>query len=198
MQKIDPIQLSKWIIHNLPETNCGLNELTHLKLQKLSYYCYGICIANNIDPHFEQFIFEAWKHGPVCRSIYNEFKVFSNKNILKSSINKPSIPFAKEIEQLLLKVLYLYGSLTPWKIRQQSHLEEPWKFAFESNNIIIDENKIKNTFINKFFNPKKERIYGPEYVFDLSSFELDGIPIIGFKSFDELVNTAKKIYFESP
>lgn len=196
MKNIDPIQLSGWIVYNLPELKSSVNELTHLKLQKLAYYCYGISIANEFDNYFQSFSFEPWKHGPVCREIYDEFKSFGSKNIEKEEIPKPEIEFPEKLESLLLKVLYLYGSLSPWKIRQQSHLEEPWKKAFKEGNYWIDEKEIKNSFIQKYFQPTK-RISGPEFVFDLSSFKLDGIPTVGYSSFDELVETAKMIYFKT-
>lgn len=195
MRKINSIQLSRWIIHNLPELNYRKNELTHLKLQKLSYYCYGISLAKGFENYFEKFTFEAWKHGPVSRKIYEEFNSFGASEIEKDLIEKPEFELPKELESLLLNVLYLYGSLNPWKIRQQSHLEAPWIKAFNEENI-LDNNEIRNCFIQKYFQ-KSKRIIGPEYVFDLSSFKLDGIPIVGFASFDELVDAAKNIYFRN-
>ncbi len=195
MRKINSIQLSRWIIHNLPELNYIKNELTHLKLQKLAYYCYGISLAKDFGNYFEKFTFEAWKNGPVSKEIYEEFNSFGASDIEKDLIEKPEFELPKELESLLLNVLYLYGSLNPWKIRQQSHMEAPWIKAFNEENI-LDNNEIRNCFIQKYFQPSK-RIIGPEYVFDLSSFTLDGIPIVGYVSFDELVETAKNIYFKN-
>lgn len=195
MKKINPIQLSKWIVHNLPELNSGANELTHLKLQKLAYYCYGISLAKGFENYFENFTFEPWKHGPVSREIYDEFKSYGSNNIDKKQIEHPKFKVPEEVESLLLKVLYLYGSLSPWKIRQQSHLEEPWKKSFSNGDFVIDNSEIMNSFFQKYFQPGK-RIKGPEFVFDLSSFKLDGIPTVGYSSFEELVETAKMIYFK--
>jgi uncharacterized phage-associated protein len=58
----------------------------------------------------------------------------------------------------------LYGSLSPWKIRRQSHLEEPWINAFKEGKI-LNNIEIMNSFIQKFFLPSK-RVIVPEYVFD--------------------------------
>jgi hypothetical protein len=94
----------------------------------------------------------------------------------------------------MLKVLYIYGGLSAWKISHQSHLEEPWKIAFQIEGSRIDDLIIKESFKKKFFN-NSNRVFAPEYVFDLSSFKLDGIPTVGYDSFDAVVEAAKRIYF---
>lgn len=74
-------------------------------------------------------------------------------------------------------------------------MEEPWKKSFSNGDFVIDNSEIMNSFFQKYFQPGK-RIKGPEFVFDLSSFKLDGIPTVGYSSFEELVETAKMIYFK--
>lgn len=196
MKKINPVQLAHWIVYNFPNIYSDKSELTHLKLQKLSYYCYGISIAQGFDESFKDFIFEAWKHGPVCRSIYNEFKSYGRSEIQKENVSKPNFDIHQKLHSELTKVLLLYGSLTPWKIRQQSHLEQPWIKAFNNGVTEIDTLEIKKCFFEKYFK-SDSKIIGPEYVFDLSSFKIDGIPTVGYNSFDELVETAKRLYFKN-
>ncbi len=188
MTKINAVELSKWIIHNLPPSEQEDLALTPLKLQKLLFYCYGISIAKGFDYFSESMSFEAWKHGPVSRTVYEKY---NNSPIT----NEPYTPFPEDLNLFLKNVLYIYGSLDAWKIRQQSHLEAPWKTAFHKGKLLIDKIEIKNYFAQKYFS--NAPIYGPEYVFDLSSFTLDGIPTVGYSSFEELAAAAKRIFFQN-
>ena len=75
LQTIDILVLSEYIIKHY-------GPMSHLKLQKLLFYCDAYHLA-----YFEQELvndeFEAWVHGPVCRKVYDSFK---DKSILTSSI----------------------------------------------------------------------------------------------------------------
>jgi uncharacterized phage-associated protein len=188
--KITAIDLSYWIIKNFPDKN--KYSLTPLKLQKLTFYCFSIALAKKYQDKFNKNLcFEPWKHGPVSREIYKEYKIFGCSVI---NIDVPDTKFENEIETLFKKVIYIYGALPPWKIVQQTHLEEPYDEAYKSKSNIIDPNKLEEYFKNKFFT--QDRVKAPELVFDLSSFYLDGIPVVGFSSFDEMAEFSKKIFFD--
>ena len=47
--------------------------MSHLKLQKLLFYCQAYHLAYFKEPLFDE-DFEAWVHGPVCRIIYDSLK----------------------------------------------------------------------------------------------------------------------------
>lgn len=47
--------------------------VTHLKLQKLVYFCYAWFAGNYGKELFPEDI-EAWQYGPVVRELYNEFR----------------------------------------------------------------------------------------------------------------------------
>ena len=55
-------------------------SVTPMKLQKLIYLLYANYIAKTNRPLFSD-RFEAWEHGPVIRTVYNEFKRFGRKTI---------------------------------------------------------------------------------------------------------------------
>jgi uncharacterized phage-associated protein len=55
-------------------------DLTHLKIHQLLYYAQGFYLVNFNKPLLEDNI-EAWKYGPVIRSIY--FSLKSNENTLQ-------------------------------------------------------------------------------------------------------------------
>lgn len=56
------------------------NLLTPLKLQKLIYFIYGYGLKK-YNKRFFNANFYAWKLGPVCESIYQEFKCYGSSNI---------------------------------------------------------------------------------------------------------------------
>lgn len=52
-------------------------SLTQMKLQKLVFYAHGWHLAIRDKPLIDESI-EAWRYGPVIRSLYNSFKHFRN------------------------------------------------------------------------------------------------------------------------
>ena len=50
------------------------------------YYTQGWCLALADQPLFNEQI-EAWKWGPVIRSIYHQFKEFGNSPITKKAVS---------------------------------------------------------------------------------------------------------------
>ena len=77
--KLNPIDVSKYIINYLNKKSYPVN---HLKLQKLLYYIeawYTVLTDSNI---FSEKI-EAWEHGPVIRKVWDYFK---NQSILYDNI----------------------------------------------------------------------------------------------------------------
>lgn len=60
------------------------SALSPMKLQKLMYYAQGWSLAIADRPLFDEQI-EAWKWGPVIRSIYHQFKEFGNSPITKKA-----------------------------------------------------------------------------------------------------------------
>ena len=55
-------------------------KVTHLKLQKLAYYCQGLHLAVYDLPLFSD-EFEAWRHGPVVSTLYHEYKKYGEQFI---------------------------------------------------------------------------------------------------------------------
>lgn len=79
--------------------------ITHLKLQKLLNYVYSYLLT------FEYKIFDenpqAWAHGPVFKSVYDEYSSYSYKPI---DIPEESISLhEKELEKFILKIVEGYG-----------------------------------------------------------------------------------------
>lgn len=54
--------------------------ITPLQLQKLMYFAQGWWLTDSDDPLINE-PFEAWEYGPVCSSVYHEFKHLGNRAI---------------------------------------------------------------------------------------------------------------------
>jgi uncharacterized phage-associated protein len=119
-------------------------DITPLKLQKLLYYCQGYSLGLFGEPLFEESI-EAWKHGPVVKSIYNKY----------SSLHGSCIPFEKkepEIDERAKKIAQLVmqdkGRFPATALRNTTHGEKPWSYTY---NKIGQDGIIKEDLIKEFF-----------------------------------------------
>ena len=72
------IDVANFFIYLLSDKEDEENDLTNMKLNKLTYYAQGQFLKTNGKPLFSEGI-EAWIHGPVVPSVDCEFK--ENKNI---------------------------------------------------------------------------------------------------------------------
>ena len=147
--KLNPIDVSKYIINYLNEKSYPVN---HLKLQKLLYYVeawYTVFTGSNL---FEEQI-EAWQHGPVIRKVWDYFKnqsiLYDNLKISKGFELKAS----KEQIEIINDVLDEYGDKTGYYLETLTHSEEPWKIARRKNKY-IDKNTMKQ-FYSSRLNVKK-------------------------------------------
>lgn len=126
------------------------NDLTHMKLQKLLYYCQGFYLAINGDHLFSDEI-EAWQHGPVVRSVYEEIiaSVGGGRQILTSYPGQVS-PLTPEEEEIVLEVLHVYGQFSASRLRDLSHAEDPWKDNFnDTQKERIPLSDLKKYFLTK-------------------------------------------------
>jgi uncharacterized phage-associated protein len=114
------------------------------KLQKLLYYVEAWNLVHLNTPLIEE-DFEAWVHGPVLPSLYDEFDTpddLVNAIIVKNKITDEQI-------ELIYSVLDKYGSMTSFQLELLSHNETPWIEAREGVpphqpcNNIIPKPKIK-------------------------------------------------------
>lgn len=109
--------------------------MTHLKLQKLLYYCQGFSIVILGRALFDETI-EAWTHGPVVRDLYPLFKKYGNGIIEKFTDGEPST-LTEEEKKLIDEVYEVYGSYSAWKLRNLTHNETPWMNAESKNDKTI-------------------------------------------------------------
>lgn len=125
---IDSIVLSNYILKHY-------GPMSHLKLQKLLFYCDAYCLA-----YFGQELivdqFEAWVHGPVSRKVFNELK---GQAVLYTDVAYSETPgmdvdaeFAKlttDQQALIKDVLNQLTSWTGLELERATHSERPWQLA---------------------------------------------------------------------
>lgn len=106
-------------------------KITPKKLQKLLYYSYawGLVFLNEtaedisnkpFDGHFE-----AWVHGPVDSSIYQQYKKYGYQPIREPITDKVNID-DENVEDVLSQVWNIYGKFEADELEALTHHEEPW------------------------------------------------------------------------
>ena len=132
LQKIDSVVFSDYILKHY-------GPMSHLKLQKLIFYCDAYCLAY-FDKELVTDQFEAWVHGPVSRKVYNSLK---DKSILYSDLiyskkegEDVDVEFGKLTQDQQDLILSVLGDLSKWtgiELEAATHKEKPWLEARKGN-----------------------------------------------------------------
>ena len=105
---------------NVKKHRCNMDEM---KMHKMMYFSQRESLMITDNPLFED-LFEAWKFGPVLRSVRNEYKtgcMFKGENESLTTKEKKLIDFVFE----------RYDSFDAWDLSSLSHEEFSWKQARE-------------------------------------------------------------------
>lgn len=178
------VHLTEWIRATALERP---DPLTHLKLQKLAYYCYGALLAFDCEDLIGHIEFQAWKHGPVSPEIYALYQHLGKNPIGRAQ--KPQVHPTAELH--LNDVMNVFGRMTAWQLREESHIEKtPWSNVYNgAYNQVISEVLLRKHFRVMF----KESVRFPEKLFGSSSLELDRIPVPRFRSLHEMSLAVSRI-----
>lgn len=130
-------------------------SLTHMHVQKLVYFSHGWHLALADLPLINENI-EAWKYGPVVRSLFGEFREFGKEPITRKARElemgrehgkvtirfweptvddeQPGADFNKDLTKAILaKTWEIYGKLTPIHLSNLTHQRgEPWQIVLET------------------------------------------------------------------
>ena len=102
------------------------DRIDHLKLQKLCYYAQGYSVALWQRLLFDDPI-QAWEQGPVVPAVHEAYEQRGPESI-------PPSGAAPELEPWRLEVLGMVyaelGWMTTWTLRNQTHMEQPWRDAW--------------------------------------------------------------------
>lgn len=114
--------------------------LTNLKIQKLVYYAQGFSLAITGEPLFDEKI-EHWDHGPVVPDLYHALKNNGSSVIVAPDDYIPSDHLSEEQINLIKEVQDVYGQFSAWKLRDMTHLEDPWMNTLSGQEITTDSLK---------------------------------------------------------
>lgn len=146
--------------------------LSPMKLLKLVYIAYGWTLAVLDDHLFDEPVY-AWAHGPVIRSVYDEFKHYGSREIDCRSVDfdldsngvkliEPRIPETDiDVTVVLGKVWEIYKRFSAWDLRNKTHeAGTPWAQVYNPNkrNIVIPPESISQHFktrIRQYLNDAK-------------------------------------------
>jgi len=123
--------------------------MTNLRLNKLAYFAQAYNLGLYNDVLFKEDI-EAWKFGPVVRDIYDEYKIYGEKNLPAPENN---LKLSKQDFRLLSAVLFKYGNYSSSDLIKLTHKKgSPWDTVYHS-----EENIIPPSLIASYY--KKENLF---------------------------------------
>lgn len=99
--------------------------ISHLKMQKLVYYAYGFYYAIFAEKLFDEHI-TAWKHGPVCESLYHTYNGYGKSFIPFNAATFDETIFSEEQRDFLDEIYREYSQHSAWKLSEMTHDEMPW------------------------------------------------------------------------
>lgn len=170
------IDVAKWFLGKQPGLRNGyIDENT--KLNKLLYFSnlmyYAVFGKELIDDQFE-----AWKNGPVSRSVYRDYRYngLSSTEDLAVDINDEKVTKILEIINLV------YGRMSAKELSDESHKSPVWNEASQNeklkfNKISSNEKNLMNQLYNLYNdfdleNLNLEKINGNYYLYDKTDFQI--------------------------
>ncbi len=126
------------------------DSITHLKLQKLVYYCQAWHLVLLDRPLFDEDI-QAWIYGPVVPSLYKRFKDKGCQAIPHEDIKtEPVKIIPKESRDVMDQVLNVFMGMTATQLSKLTHDEDPWKNVYDPDDFghrgIITKESMKDYY----------------------------------------------------
>lgn len=114
-------------------SNCTGNLISNLKLQKLVYYVQAWHLAAFNEAVFEE-DFQAWIHGPVLVPLYEQYKSYQWRPIVREDLTEHSIMhlkslFSENLNIIMDDVVDAYFPMEAYALEQSTHAEMPWREA---------------------------------------------------------------------
>ena len=131
-------------------------KLDPMKLQKLVYYAHGWFMVFQDRPLINEEI-QAWRYGPVIRSVYYYFKRYGAISIdgpaKVSEADLCCVPPEDTLTHALLQEVWrVYGKYRGVQLSTMSHSEgTPWDKAWSRNQEHLESVVIPNDDIKKHF-----------------------------------------------
>ena len=126
-------------------------NLSHLKLQKLLFYCQAFHLADKDIPMYKEEVL-AWTYGPAVNEIYEIYKSYGGKMILipetdqaEGDENKHNIPATSL--STVSSVVEAFGHLSAIALMEKTHRERPWIEAYDKGHgSVISHDSMKDYY----------------------------------------------------
>ncbi|TDQ11290.1 Panacea domain-containing protein [Pedobacter metabolipauper] len=123
---LDALTLADYILKNY-------GPMSHLKLQKLVFYCQAYHLGYFNSPLIED-DFQAWVHGPVCRRVFDDQQDVSllHCDIRYSNYKNedPDVVFSEALissqKEFIKDILTDLAAWTGLELEACTHREKPW------------------------------------------------------------------------
>ena len=102
---------------------CG--SITGMAIEKMTYYCRAWSLAWYDKSLFPE-RFQAWAHGPVCRTIFN---IHRGQYIVSESDFPNTHVFSDSELWLMNSVLDVYLNYSAEQLSEMTHAEDPWRLT---------------------------------------------------------------------
>ncbi len=127
---------------------------TPKQVQKIMYYAYSLYLIKYNDNYSNEMNklfdgeFEAWKHGPVNRLVYNYMNQTASEIVGKEIKLKE-----KQNENFLDKVILIFGIFSGNQLEIMTKMEEPWLSAYipQIDDNAVCTNKISDKIIYDYY-----------------------------------------------
>ena len=118
--------------------------MTNKKLQKIVYYAYCWFIVNNNDSaNVRNVLFleqpEAWIHGPVFPTLYENYRQYGRDIIPKIEFNEL---IDEDLRELFEEIIETFGEYDGDQLELMTHNEIPWLEARKNYDINEPSNKL--------------------------------------------------------
>ena len=102
-------------------------DITHLKVQKLVYFCHAWMLAIHKRPLLDEPV-EAWRFGPVIASLYNSLRRYGRYPIEHQIAICESVEFDEDALRIMEQVWNIYGKHSASKLSALTHQPgSPWE-----------------------------------------------------------------------
>lgn len=118
------LDIAHYFLHQVDRASG--ETISALKLQKLVYYAQAWSLVFRHLPLFAEPV-EAWRHGPVVRSLWKKYEAFEHYSIPAPLANLPE--FDTEELRVLDSVWAVYGKKSARTLSILTHRESPWMQA---------------------------------------------------------------------
>ena len=142
------LEIARFIV-NMQREEPALN-ISHLKLQKLVFYCQAFHLAEKGKPMFREDVV-AWQYGPVIAEVYDAYKKCGNipisPEVMKDQKSAKTDKIPGESLSTISSVMEALGHLSPIALMEQSHREDPWRDAYaKGEGTVISHDSMKKYY----------------------------------------------------